>query len=413
MNVYDKIRKKYYKRYSMGLERIIASSTSREEVIKLKALLAQELRQQFEEETKNIPNFMKKNNYKRKIASKIEKKYASSVNQAITDETETKRSMIERIKNDQKLANSVYESEVRNEQKKRKQRLWTGAVAGALLAGAITAGVYLASRDDMPQEPGIINTGDGENGGKVSLEKPEVVSYENENGTFQYLYNTVDVNYWAYNTVKNEVAEFNKNNPQNAFDIDMELLSGAIICGMQIRESSGELNCNKDNPDHQGPFSISTDEEYVAEINAVAKQLTGSNVIDVKNIKKDIQDPTISAKACVYFLIQNYETLQDILPENTKITQNMLIDSYLYGPTGVKNRLESGVYKGAMPYSSRIMEYSEVFEEYKQALDNNSALRSDGSTPEGRKAHQKLNQITEKYAGTDTYKRPGSTSEME
>lgn len=395
---------------------IIAEAKNKEELVRRKELWVKDLKARFEEETKDLPNYMKRRNIEARTASKIESAYSQAVNQIIEEETKSKKAILERIRQTASISESSYKVMVRREKSHRNKRILAGAATALLLAGTVFTAKTIAKGQDKEAQGGgsaIIDTipSEPQGGAEETLKMPEIVSYENANGTFQYLHNTVDVNYWAYETVSNELEAYNKAHPDNAYQIDMDLINGAILCGMQMRESSGQLNSNKDNPNYQGPYSISTKQKNVAELNNVSMDLTGQNLIDPENIKNDIQDPRIGAKACMYHMIQNYEYLKSILPEGVEITQNILIDSYLYGATGVKNRIISGEYKGAMPYSARIIEYAEVFKVYKDALDKQPWMRDAESTPEGRAAFQKLNEITQRYSNKDTHEREGSAAE--
>lgn len=259
---------------------------------------------------------------------------------------------------------------------------------------------------------------DEEVGERLGNFMPEIYSYTNENGEFLRLDNMVDINYWAYKEVARELEEYQKQNPNTLYQADLDMLSGAIVCGIQMREASGGINCNKSNPDYQGPFSLPTDKEAMAEINFVAQKLSGEDIIDESNLKRDIQDPRLASKACLYSLIDNHRLLRDALDnaglQNTEINIRMWLDSYLNGAKGVVELMTKypDFYKDGRPYSARILEYADVFEDYSRALALNPAIREmDSSTP-GRNAHSKLTQITDKYSKTDTEQRGNSGSEM-
>ena len=52
-----------------------------------------------------------------------------------------------------------------------------------------------------------------------------------------------------------------------------------------------------------------------------------------------------------------------------------------------------------------------MFKVYKDALDKQPWMRDAESTPEGRAAFQKLNEITQRYSNKDTHEREGSAAE--
>ena len=305
------------------------------------------------------------------------------------------------------------------------------SLAGALLASSIFGGVMLHKQND--EEKMIV---DGTLSGAIGVTQvseltdeeiserlgnfmPEIRSYTNPNGEFLRLDNMVDINYWAYKEVQRELKAYQAQHPDTHYQADLGLLNGAIICGIQMREASGGVNCNTSNPNYQGPFSLPTDKEAMEEINFVAEMLSGEEIVNVSNLKREIQDPRLAAKACIYSLIENHRLLRYALDKaglsEVEINTRMWLDSYLNGAQGVVDMMvkHPEFYKEGRPYSARILEYSDVFLNYAGILEENPEIRNMDSSAPGRNAHLKLKEITDEYANIDTDQRGDSGSEMD
>ena len=115
-------------------------------------------------------------------------------------------------------------------------------------------------------------------------------------------------------------------------------------------------------------------------------------------------------------MIENYRQLKYALRDaglsDVEITKRILDDSNLNGSRGSVRKITEGR-DHKRPYADKITDYEEVFEDYADDLEAHPEIREQDSSEYGRKAHQRLNKITEKYSNTPTRGGDASADEMD
>ena len=430
MSKYEDLVKQYCYNYSLALERIIKEAKNRKQVLSRREELKAYTRKMFDGQVALLPENQKKKGFSAEIMEKYMRAYSESLDNIFDEERKDKSSIFERKAQLKRVTTESYESEIKRLKSKRKTKIFAGAIAGAVVAGGILAGTLTNQRNNSEEQttdtqPAVSDTMPQEDGQGLPSEEyysevldgaPEIRSYTNANGEFLRLDNIVDINTWAYNEVASELKAYQEANPNGKYDFDMSMISPATGCAVMIVESSGAINSNTTNPNFQGPYSIGVGDEYIESINTVAQALTGENCIDPNNVAKEVQDPRIACKAYFYDMIENYRQLKYALRDaglsDVEITKRILDDSNLNGSRGSVRKITEGR-DHKRPYADKITDYEEVFEDYADDLEAHPEIREQDSSEYGRKAHQRLNKITEKYSNTPTRGGDASADEMD
>ena len=424
MKKYEGLVKQYAQFYSRSLDELIKDAKSRTELLEQRKDLQEYTKRVFAQQVAKLSENEKKKSSSMKIAEKYLTAYSESLGRIIDQERKDKNELNRRRAELKRTTEASFKSEVKRDKAKKLKQTAISAAAATLVASSLLAGYASANNggdeigdtqpavsDTMPQEEESTDAKILEAVG----EYPEVRSYENDNGEFLRLDNIVDINVWGYYEVREELQKYQQNNPNAKYSFDMTMLSPEVGCGTHIAEASGKINCNKNNPEYQGPYSIGIDDDYIKSINVVSRALTGENCIDPNNVANDIQDPRIAVKAFWYNVIDNYRLLEveletQGLKGKVEITDRLLIDAYLNGARGSVRKVVNGN-DDKRPYADKILEYSEVFEDYKESLAEHPEIREMDSSTYGKNAHIRLNEITDKYS--DDSRSSSESQEME
>ena len=411
MKKYESLVKKYAQFYSRSLDELIKDAKSRTELLEQRRDLQAYTKRLFVQQFAKLSENERKKSSSMRTAEKYLTSYSEALERIIDEERRDKNELNRRRAELKKVTEESFKSEVKRDKAKKLKQTAISAAAATLVASSLLAGYAVAKgngdklddkqpavSDTMPQEE--------DNAEDKILEAvgeyPEIRSYENEHGEFLRLDNIVDINVWGYNEVLKELQEYQQNNPDGKYGFDMTMLSPEVGCGTHIAESSGKINCNKDNPEYQGPYSVGIDDEYIESINVVSRALTGEDCIDPNNVANDVQDPRIAVKAFWYNVIDNYRLLETELETQglkgkVEITDRLLLDAYLNGARGSVRKILNGK-DDKRPYADKILEYSEVFEDYAECLAEHPEIREMDSSTYGKNAHIRLNKITDKYS---------------
>lgn len=312
-----------------------------------------------------------------------------------------------------KRANFFERLEIKKDRAKRNfsrlpknQQLGLKLVAGTsalLLAASIALGAILANEK---KEADIHKNGRYESGitqndeeskkpeKQEELKMPEVKTYEQNGKTFLSLDSALEIAHYNYEQLKKELEIYNKTaSEKDKYNFNPEMFDSTIFVGVQVKESSLILNDPEDG-EYKGGFKIGAD--ALAEANEVSRALTGK---PVALTTEDLNDPIKSSKACMYCYVKNYEYLHDEINNkrlNTKVSDEMVIDEYLFGCGNLFKELNGSGYV-QKKYSKIILDYAEALREYNQILLN-GGLSEEELSAQRRATYNKLYSVPDKYA---------------
>lgn len=171
----------------------------------------------------------------------------------------------------------------------------------------------------------------------------------------------------CYNKLMKALDEYNQSVPdKNRYDFDASKFTPAMFTAEQIRESSLCKTTNDINQPCRGPFKIGA--AAIEEANQVSRKLFGYNIIDSE---EDLYDPAKSCMACMCIAVKNYEYCSGVIERND-VTANMVFDCYLWGCGNIRSELRDNSY-APKAYSERIVNYSEVLDEYYKQIMSGQA----------------------------------------
>ncbi len=278
----------------------------------------------------------------------------------------SKRKRISKLRATLLLTNGRVESFVKN----RKKQV-VAFTAGALVAGALLGTTLIMLNDKNSEQAPTNNAGqvldessgnDAHNSDYYANASQNVRTSVGSNGnTYLYLDSMVIISDMAYNQVAQEYKQYVANGGTD-FKMNMGLIDGSIIGATATRESSLQYFDGNDT-EYFGCFKIG--KEALEEANKVSIELTGK---PVANTLKELKDPVIGAKVCMYIHVSNYTYEYDYRVKNgvnKPITQAEQIEMYLFGATGMRRNGEQTY------YSRSIIDYAEVYAQRLKNLQEN------------------------------------------
>lgn len=232
----------------------------------------------------------------------------------------------------------------------------------------------------------------------LDIEYPNVDTYESSNGkTFLTLDSALEISRYNYYNLVEELQAYNKNCQKGQeYNFDSSMFDLNTFVGLQIRESSLQLN-DKNDGHYKGGFKIGDD--AAKEANEVAINLTGKPIFETE---ADRENPVKASKACMYISVKNYEYLHDHINKlnsenNThlKVTPEMVIDTYLMGCGNMMKELRT--IKSSDEYSKKyysidINAYANILEPYSTALFEEGLIEEEHDD-ERKATYAKLNGV--------------------
>ncbi len=168
------------------------------------------------------------------------------------------------------------------------------------------------------------------------------------------------------------------------------IFADKTLMGIMFLECGAEVN-DKTDEKYFGCYKIG--KEALEEANKVYTAIHGK---PIAGSLKELKNPEVGARASFAIMVANYTYLTDAVGEEN-VTLDMLLDSYLYGATGVLERLVEckGKYQ-SQSYSQEVKKLSNVFDDRLTEIRNdpNKAFNT-GS----KGVLLKLMEITEEYNG--------------
>ncbi|MBP3619640.1 MAG: hypothetical protein J6J24_03160 [Clostridia bacterium] len=304
----------------------------------------------------------------------------------------------EKIKLKKEIATKKFSNLPKNKQVCLKMIAATSAL---LVASSIALGFMLANenKEKKPQnfdrnESGYVQREEAEEKKEIELKVPVPKTYEQNGNTFLSLDSALEISHYNYEQLKKELAQYNKTaSEKNKYNFNPSMFDSSIFVGVQVRESSLILN-DADDKSYKGGFKIGAD--ALKEANEVSIALTGQ---PVALSEEDLNDPIKSSKACMYCYVKNYEYLHDEINNkdlNVKVTDEMVIDEYLFGCGNLFKELNGNGYV-QKTYSKIILDYAEILRPYNETILKGNASEEE-LAQQRRATYNKLYKVPEKYA---------------
>lgn len=225
------------------------------------------------------------------------------------------------------------------------------------------------------------------------LNPPEVKTYTSNGLTYLYYDSAIEIAKYNYEMVVDELNKYNASaSEKDKYHFNPEMFDPAVFVAAQVQESSLLVYDAKDG-EYKGSYKIGSD--ALDDANKVANKLYGR---DVASSTSELYNPIVASRACMYYYIANYEYLFDEIKNNklnTNITQEMVVDTYLYGIGNISKELRGGGYKQKF-HSSIIQEYAKVLREYYNKLYVDKLISVEHKN-ETVKMRNKLFEISNKY----------------